>query len=244
MKKQLTVQQRLIVAADFKPDETGRQGAYCSVIGLAEQLQGSGVTIKVNSILRAFGYELIEQLHACGLRVFADLKLYDIGETLATDGALLREFKPELLTVCCDAGVDAMSRLKDMLPDTEVLGITVLTSLTNEDLRAQGQTIEEKALANAFLAKAAGIDGLICSPKEVYALRTMFGDTFTHNCPGVRFASQQVAGDDQNQDRVATPAGAIRAGADRIVMGRPIVQADNPLDAVKQALDDISSALI
>lgn len=244
MKKVLTPAERLIVAADFKPGATGRESVRAHVLALADILQGTGVTIKVNSILRACGYDLIDEIHARDLKVFADLKLYDIGETLETDAQLLRQFKPELVTVCCDTGFEAMKRLKDALPNTEVLGVTILTTLKNGDMERVGRiNVEGAVQKNAMLARCAGLGGLICSPKEVHVLRRHFSDMFTYNTPGVRFAAQDVLGDDQNPDRVTTPFDAINLGADRIVIGRPIIQATNPRDAVKRVLDEIAGAL-
>ncbi|MDP3961616.1 MAG: orotidine 5'-phosphate decarboxylase / HUMPS family protein, partial [Pseudorhodobacter sp.] len=106
--RMLAPAERLIVAADFKPDllkGNGRSWVRRQVLMLADSLKGTGVYLKTNSILRACGYDLIDEIHNRGLKVFADLKFYDIGETLSTDGALLKEFKPELVTVACIAGV-------------------------------------------------------------------------------------------------------------------------------------------
>src|SRR5689334_10217646 len=114
MQKTLTPAERLIVAADFKPNveepplhKNGlfRNWVRHQVIKLALNLKGTGVYLKVNFALRACGYELIRVIQDHGLRVFADLKLYDIGNTLADDGVLLKEAKPELLTTVCVAGV-------------------------------------------------------------------------------------------------------------------------------------------
>src|SRR3989344_8199421 len=126
----MEVSERLIVAADYDPRKLGGIiGVKNEVLKLAESLKGLGVIIKVNSVLRARGYSLIEDLHGLGLRVFADLKLIDIPATMKLDGRLLREVKPDILTVMCCAGVDGMRAVRDTLPDTEVLGVTVLTSL-------------------------------------------------------------------------------------------------------------------
>jgi orotidine-5'-phosphate decarboxylase len=111
--KTLTLPERLIVAADFEPPKQilgeiplGQRWVKQRVLELADKLKGTGVIFKVNSALRACGYDLIDELHARGLRVFADLKLSDIKNTLKTDGVLLREAKPEILTVMCTTGGD------------------------------------------------------------------------------------------------------------------------------------------
>ena len=244
MKKTLTPAGRLIVAADFEPPaDSGRFWVEDEVLALAKKLAGTGVIIKVNSALRACGYGLIEKIHEHGLGVFADLKLYDIGSTLTTDGVILQRSKPELLTTVCSAGVAAMTALREALPETEVLGVTVLTSLKEADTQALFIcSIDEAVMRLAHVAADAQIGGLISSPKEVAALRVKFGDVLTLNTPGIRPTWALVAGDDQNMDRIMTPAKAIKAGADRIVVGRPITQAESPYDAVMRTIEEIASA--
>jgi len=260
--KTLTPAERLIVAADFKPPteiqwiekdpSDSRVSLIChskqnwvrrQVLALADSLKGTGVCLKVNSALRACGYDLIHEIHERGLKVFADLKLYDIGETLSIDGALLREAKPELLTTVCVSGVVAMRMLKIELPDTEVLGVTVLTSLKNADTQTMFTCSTEEAVRRfAEVAEEAKIDGLISSPKEVEMLRAQFGVLFSLNTPAIRPVWAIVPGDDQNPERIMTPAKAIKAGADRIIVGRPIVKAERPYDAVMRTIEEIASA--
>jgi orotidine-5'-phosphate decarboxylase len=242
--QKLTPPERLIVAADFKPiAPNGCEWVKSQVLDLAGSLAGTGVYLKVNSALRACGYDLIGEIQSRGLRVFADLKLFDIGETLSTDGVLLREFKPELLTTVCVAGVSAMQALKAELPNTEVLGVTVLTSLKDADTQAMFTcTTEEAVMRFAQVAAEAKIDGLISSPMEAEMLRERFGVVLSLNTPAIRPAWAIVPGDDQNPDRIMTPAKAIKAGANRIVVGRPITKASNPYDAVMRTIDEIAAA--
>ncbi len=245
MNQQMSPEQRLIVAADFKPTApNGRLWVREQVLRFADELKGLGVYLKVNFALRACGHKLIDEIHSRGLPVFADLKLIDIRGTMLTDGVLLREAKPELLTVMCVAGVTAMQVLKAELPDTEVLGVTILTSLKDADTRAMFTCSTEEAVGRfAQVAADAEIDGLICAPTEAAMLRAEFGTRFSLNTPGIRPVWAIVPGDDQNPDRIMTPTKAIRAGADRIVVGRPITQAKNPRDAVMRTLDEIAEAL-
>jgi orotidine-5'-phosphate decarboxylase len=238
--------ERLIVAADFKPDPKKKQDwrwAEQKVLNLAYALKGTGVYLKVNSVLRASEYDLIYHIHAYDLKVFADLKLYDIPETLATDGIFLRKAGPELLTVSCAAGVSALRAVKAELPDVEVLGVTVLTSLTEADSERMFRcSVEEAVLNFASTAEEAGLDGLISSAKEVRKLRDVYGDRFSLNTPAIRPKWSIVANDDQNKARIMTPEMAIKAGADRLVIGRPITQADNPREAVLRTLEEIEEA--
>lgn len=238
----------LTVAADFRPNKNstvlGRIQVENEVLALAKNLEGTGVYLKINSALRACGYRLIDKIHSHGLKVFADLKLFDIKETLSIDGALLREYNPELLTVSCVSGVEAMKHLKDELPNTEVLGVTVLTSLTSSDSLAMFTCNTEDAILRfAEFARKANIDGLISSAAEVEMIRAKYGVLFSLNTPAIRPNWAIVEGDDQNPDRIMTPAKAIMAGADRIVVGRPITQAKNPYDAVMRTIEEISSVL-
>lgn len=244
MQKILAPAERLIVAADFKPTApNGKDWVKAQVLALADSLKGTGVYLKVNSALRASGYDLIGEIQSRGLRVFADLKLFDIGETLSTDGVLLKEAKPELLTTACVAGVTAIQALKAELPDTEVLGVTVLTSLKDADTQAMFTcSTEEAVMRFAQVAADAKIDGLISSPKEAEMLRAKFGIVLSLNTPAIRPTWAIVPGDDQNPDRIMTPAKAIKAGADRIVVGRPIVKAEKPYDAVMRTIEEIASA--
>lgn len=245
MRKQLAPAERLIVAADFKPTApNGKDWVKAQVLALADSLKGTGVYLKVNSALRACGYGLIGEIQSRGLRVFADLKLIDIGETLSTDGVLIREAKPELLTVMCVAGVAPMTALKAELPDTEVLGVTVLTSLNDTDTQTMfGRSVLEIVYSFARQAFSARIDGLICAATEARIIREQFGSGFLLNTPAIRPTWAIVPGDDQNPDRIMTPAKAIEAGADRIVVGRPIVWAEKPYEAVMRTIDEITSAV-
>lgn len=244
MQKTLTPAERLIVAADFKPvHPSGRNWVRRQVLGLAQKLKGTGVYLKVNSALRASGYNLIGEIQSLGLRVFADLKLFDIPETLSTDGVLLWEARPELLTTVCVAGVSALQALKAELPDTEVLGVTVLTSLKHSDtIRIHRGEVMESVFRLAEIAVEAGVDGFISSATDAAMLRQKFGDSFTINTPAIRPTWAIVSGDDQNPDRIMTPAKAIKVGrADRIVVGRPIVLSANPYDAVMRTIEEIAS---
>lgn len=243
----LTPAERVIVAADFKPSApNGREWVKKQVLTLADDLNGTGVYLKVNSALRAVGYGLIDEIHSRGLRVFADLKLFDIGETLSTDGALLLEAKPELLTTVCSAGIASMQALKAELPQTEVLGVTVLTNLKDADTQAMFTcTTEEAVMRFAQVAADAKIDGLISSPKEAAALRAKFGILLSLNTPAIRPLWALVPGDDQNPDRIMTPTKAIKAGADRIVVGRPATKPPTGMtrrEAVDRLIEEVALA--
>ncbi len=235
---------RLIVAADFSPrDFGGRAGVEEKVLELANSLRGTGVYIKLNSVLRSSGYDLITKIHDQGLKVFADLKLIDIPNTMKTDGEMLAEVKPDIVTVMCCSGPDGMRVVQKVLgAETEVLGVTVLTSLNEEECQAIF-TCSTKAgvLRFARMAQLAGLGGLILSPKETEILTARFEITLGLNTPGIRPKWSVVEEDDQS--RVLTPYEAIKNGAKRLVVGRPIIQAKNPREAVLCTLDEIQEAI-
>jgi len=244
MAKNLKAEERLIVAADYKPSECGGvNGAEKKAMELVKALKGTGVYIKVNSLLRALGYGLITRLHDAGLKVFADLKLIDIPNTMSTDTEFLQEVQPEILTVMCCAGIDGMHAVQKLIgKNCEVLGVTVLTSLNEEE--CQGIfTCSTKAgvLRLARMAQLAGLGGLILSPKEVGIITNRFELMLSLNTPAIRPEWSLVEEDDQS--RITTPSKAFQNGADRIVMGRPIIQAENPRDAVLRSLDEIRVVL-
>ena len=246
----LTPPERLIVAADFRPNTTVGNGPISSVesqvLSLAYRLKGTGVYLKMNSALRACGYGLIEKVHSYGLRVCADLKLFDIKETLSIDGVLLGGAKPELVTAVCFASIIPMQVLKktisEVLPDTEVLGVTVLTCLSDADMDMMFQSTVDAGVSRlAHIGESAGIDGFVCSAMEAPLIRSVVKRPMTINTPAIRPIWAIVHGDDQNPERIMTPVKARRAGADRIVVGRPIVNAPNPYDAVMRTIEEIES---
>ena len=220
---------------------------------LCQQLEGSGVYVKANSVLRAVGYSLITKVHDFGLKMFADLKLIDISETMKIDGQMLLEVKPDILTVMCCAGIDGMHAVQKVLGDTtEVLGVTVLTSLNEEECQAIF-TCSTKAgvLRFAWMAQHAKLGGLILSPKEVDVVNNRFELMLSLNTPNIRPEWSIVKGDDQDKKRGLTPKKAIKNGAQRIVMGRPITQAgpndkglpQSPREAVERTLEEIREGL-
>lgn len=247
--KSLSAAQRLVVAADFRPesghdDATSRSMVRDKVLWLADQLNGSGVCLKLNSAIRAWGFGLADEVRSRGLDVFGDWKLNDIKETLVTDSSLMRRVGLRFITVMCSTGIDGLRAFKSELPNTNVLGVTVLTSLTERDAEAiYGFSIERSAKRLAEMGQSAGLDGFVASGKEATILRETFGDRPLIVTPAIRPASLLVAGDDQNPDRIMTPAKALKAGADVLVVGRPITQAANPLEATKRTLDEIDSAM-
>ncbi len=241
----LSPAERLIVAADFAP---GLEGDHIDIFEkvrtLAETLNSTGVTLKVNSALRSYGYNLISNIRTnYGLQVMADLKLNDIPNTMQTDAMLLNFFEPGFVTVMCSAGVEGMRRVQNALPQTEVLGVTVLTSLTPKTCNdIYGCSPEEGVLRFAEMAKEAGLRGLVCSPHEVATVKNKWPDfPLSLYTPGIRPAWAEVKKDDQA--RVMTIGEAIRAGSTGVIVGRPIVENSNPRTAALRCIEEIAEAM-
>jgi orotidine-5'-phosphate decarboxylase len=179
-------------------------------------------------------------------RIFLDLKLYDIPATVL--GAL-RAVPPGLafVTIPGDLGLAGLQKITADT-DFKVLAVTVLTSLTGEDLEALGfaprfaEDPVKLVVRKAKMAQEAGCHGVVCSGREVKAVKEACGQEFLAVCPGIRPAWAMVPGDDQK--RIVTPFEAITNGADYIVVGRPIREADVRVAAARQVEEEIAMALI
>jgi orotidine-5'-phosphate decarboxylase len=177
---------------------------------------------------------------AAGQRnVFLDLKLHDIPNTVAGAVKSCLALDPLLLTLHCAGGPAMMRAAAEARGNarTRLLGVTVLTSLDDSDLAATGQNGPAAAQVKrlALLAQASGLDGVVCSPQEVAMLRATCRKDFLLVVPGIRPAGAAA----QDQKRVQTPRDAITAGADYLVIGRPITEAPDPQAAARAILAEI-----
>jgi orotidine-5'-phosphate decarboxylase len=189
----------------------------------------------------AAGNTVVTRLRDRGFDVFLDLKLHDIPNTVAGAVRSVASTGASHLTIHAAGGekmmraaVQAASR-----PDSpQLLAVTVLTSMDASDLNATGvaDSPETQVIRLAKLARAAGVNGLVCSPQEVAAVRQAIGSDPLIVVPGIRPADAQAADD---QARIATPAQAIAAGASMLVVGRPITQAPDPAKAAAAILAEI-----
>jgi orotidine-5'-phosphate decarboxylase len=187
----------------------------------------------------AGGLDYAPKLVQAGKRVFLDLKLHDIGNTVAAGVKSVARLGASFLTVhafpqVMHAAVEAREN------GLRILGVTVLTSLSDADLAKAGYaaTVRELALLRAEQACEIGVDGLVCSPEEVSVLRDAVGNRLVLVCPGIRPTGADVG----DQKRVATPAAAIGAGADYLVVGRPIIAASDPKAAAAAIIAEIAGA--
>jgi orotidine-5'-phosphate decarboxylase len=186
----------------------------------------STVKIGLELYLR-YGPEVVASVRgASGVAVFLDLKLHDIPVTVAAAARAVARLRPALLTVHAAAGAAAIRAAVQAAPDTRIVAVTVLTSLSASDLDEIGLAgpVSDAVRRLAGLAVQAGARGLVCSPQEVAAVRAEVGPEITLITPGVRPAGS----DAHDQARIATPEVALRAGADLLVIGRPITGAADP----------------
>lgn len=185
-------------------------------------------TLKVGlELYLRFGPEAVASVRGPrGVDVFLDLKLHDIPATVGRAARAVAKVRPELLTVHAAGGAAAISEAVQALPDTMIVGVTVLTSLDSADLEEIGMAgpVRDAVLRLSTLAVAAGARGLVCSPQEVAAVRAEVGPDVTLVTPGVRPAGEAS----HDQARVATPQQALSDGADLLVIGRPITGAPDP----------------
>lgn len=230
-----TAHDRLIVALDMPTIE----GARLLVGALGDSVTFYKVGLE---LLFAGGLDLARDLRRQGKRVFLDMKLLDIGNTVERAVANATELDITFLTVhghdlkTLKAAVSGRAGGK-----VKLLAVTVLTNLSADDLREQGSMLspEDLVLRRAELALAAGFDGVIASGQEAARIRAATGPDFLIVTPGIRLTGSAT----DDQERVMTPENAIAAGANHIVVGRPITQADDPKLAAETFVHHIREAL-
>ncbi len=186
----------------------------------------------------AEGPEIVKKAKELGHRVFLDLKLHDIPTTVKKSMAVLSSLGVDMVNVHAAGTVPMMEAAREGLGDKSLLiAVTQLTSTTEEVMRRDlliERPMEETVLHYASRAKAAGLDGVVCSPLEAAAVHDTCGKSFLTVTPGIRFAD----GDVGDQARVMTPLKAGKAGSDFIVVGRPITKATDPAEAYERCVND------
>jgi len=217
---------------------------------LIEQLSGVVGMFKVGlELFIEAGPEIVRYIQSAGgTPIFLDLKLHDIPATVARAVTRIGDMGVSFATVHCGES-EEMLAVAVQAADGRVgiLGVTVLTSIGPEHIRQSGfeeaysEDPGKLVLKRAAMAKSAGCAGVICSPLEARTIKEQLGSDFLAVTPGIRPGRGAVASDDQR--RVATPASAIRAGADILVIGRPIRDAGVPRDAAIRIAEEIEGAL-
>lgn len=231
---------RIIVPLDVSsPDEA------CDIV---HRLRGRVGMFKVGSqLFTAAGPGIVRRIVDTGERVFLDLKLHDIPQTVARAAAEAAALGVSLMDLHIAGGSRMIRAAVEAIGTTAVpgtirprlLGVTVLTSLEDADLAAIGMSgpLKERVVQLALLGAQAGLDGVVASPHEISSIKTACGPDFLVVSPGIRPAG---AGH-QDQKRVLTPAGAITAGADYLVIGRPITRSSDPVAAVEMIAGEIAT---
>lgn len=224
----------IVVALDFP--------GFDQAMAMARQLDPQDCRVKVGKeLFTRCGPQIVEALHRLGFEVFLDLKFHDIPNTTAMAVKAAAEMGVWMVNVHCSGGLKMMAACREVLEQHSgnrplLIGVTVLTSMEQEDLAGIGLDIapQEQVLRLARLAEEAKLDGLVCSAQEAQALKQQWpaGQLVT---PGIRPAGS--ASDDQK--RILTPAEAMAAGSDYLVIGRPITRADDPSRVVRDILSTL-----
>ncbi|MBL4692625.1 MAG: orotidine-5'-phosphate decarboxylase [Magnetovibrio sp.] len=228
---------RIFVALDTT--DVGR------AVELANGLKGSVGGVKVGKeFFTANGPDGVHRITECGMPLFLDLKFHDIPNTVASAIRASLALNPFMVNVHASGGSRMMIAASEAANEAVtgrrpvVLGVTVLTSMAQSDLQEVGVNVEplDQVLRLGRLAKSSGLDGVVCSAKEVVALREVIGQNFKLVVPGIR--PTWASADDQR--RVVTPKDAIDLGADYLVIGRPITGHKDPTEAVRLIVEELS----
>ncbi len=234
----MTPEQRIIVALDVENRE--RAISLVKVLNQAEIFK-IGYKLFISE-----GISILREIHKYNKKIFLDLKLHDIPNTVA--GAVKQAIHHNvfMLTLHSSGGKEMMRRAvetareeaeKLSMPKPKLLAVTVLTSLKEGDLREIGiyTKIDKQVLSLASLALEAGVDGIVCSPREISLLRKNLGENSLIITPGIRPAWSQS----HDQKRTMTPKQAVQEGADYLVIGRPIIASSNPHEAFQKITGEI-----
>ena len=194
----------------------------------------------------ACGPNGVRKIVELGLPVFADVKFHDIPNTVAAASRELARLGAKMFNVHASGGVEMMreaaASARAVDPDIKVLGVTVLTSINDSLLQSVGQRgpAADQVVRLAQLAQHSGLDGVVCSAHEIGALRAACGPGFTLAVPGIRPAGADLA----DQKRVMTPRQAHAAGADILVIGRPITAAPDPAAAARAIVTELGGVTV
>ncbi|KAA6209128.1 orotidine-5'-phosphate decarboxylase [Avibacterium paragallinarum] len=220
---------KVIVALDYEKES--------QALSLVDQLDPSLCRLKVGKeMFTTLGTNFVKQLHSRNFDVFLDLKFHDIPNTIARAVRSAADLGVWMVDLHASGGLRMMEEAKNILEPYGkeaplLIGVTVLTSMEDLDLLQIGINASpmEQVIRLAHLTQRAGLDGVVCSPQEVEILREHCGKEFKLITPGIR----PIGADFGDQRRVMTPAAAIQAGSDYLVIGRPITQAENPAEMLR-----------
>ncbi len=220
-----------------------------SAVALAKKLKGTVGGVKLGlEFFCANGADGFKAVAETGMSIFLDLKFHDIPNTVAGAIRAVAPLGPKILTIHTQGGPEMMRRAAETAAEEAlkhghdkpwVTGVTILTSMDDNDLKAIGvhDVVADQVARLAGLAHRNGLDGMVCSPREIALARLATAADFKLVVPGIRPVGSAVG----DQKRVMTPADAVTAGADVLVIGRPITLADDPAAAARAIADSINS---
>jgi len=226
------VDNQLIVALDVADLKTAKR--------LVDQLSGAASIFKVGSqLFTAYGPRIIDVVHKKKCKVFLDLKYHDIPNTVKKAVEQARSLGVFMLTLHTLGGAEMLKVAASVPRRPLLLGVTVLTSMNTKDLFNLGikKKVEAEVLHLAKLAQRSGLDGVVCSPKEITLLRKNLKKNFVIVTPGIRPIKDKLS----DQKRVMSPKEAIREGSSYIVVGRPILEATSPLRAAENIIKEMKN---
>lgn len=227
---------RIIIALDFSSEK--------QVLDFIAQLEPAMCKLKVGKELFTLtGPTLVRQLIDRGFDVFLDLKFHDIPNTVARACKVAADMGVWMLNVHALGGRNMLLAAREALEGNEnrplLIAVTILTSMGQQDLQEIGLSgsPEDNVLRLAALTQEAGLDGVVCSSREVTSLRQDLGEAFALVTPGIRPAGSEVG----DQKRIMTPKDAIQAGSNYLVIGRPITQASDPVQTLQTINSEIAT---
>ena len=178
----------------------------------------------------------VEKIKEIGLPVFLDLKLHDIPNTVKQSLKNVLDLSPNYVTVHLSGGYKMLEELKDIKKDTKIIGVSMLTSLDDEDLKKMGYNIGQKIFIENLVKSGveAGIDGIVSSPREVKELKKNYKNLIFVT-PGIRLPSNSR----DDQKRIESPRFAVKSGSNILVIGRPITTSKDPLNSIKKIIENI-----
>lgn len=233
--RQIPIEERIIFALDVP--------SHHEAIDWAKRLSSHVRFYKVGlELFLGSGWHVVEELKKMGHKVMLDLKFFDIPETVKRAIRQVRKRGVTFSTIHGNAPIIRAAATEKA--GLKVLAVTVLTSFDPEDLYEMGvrSSVEELVLTRAKKAVELGLDGVVASPREVATLRKALGDDFLIVTPGIR-PNDSPRGKNDDQRRISNPFDAIKSGADHLVIGRPIRDAKDPLEAVEKIQEEIKRAL-
>ena len=183
------------------------------------------------------GPDGVEKIKKIGLPIFLDLKFHDIPNTVKQSIKNVLDLSPDYITVHLSGGYQMIKELNDIKRKTKIIGVSMLTSLDDKDLKNMGVNFGKQNFINNLvkIGEKAGIDGIVCSPKEVEYLKKSYKNLIFVT-PGIRLPSENK----DDQKRVESPKFAVKAGSDILVIGRSITKSKNPLNTLKKIVQNIN----